>query len=150
MNNLTTPTITPEESLKLLRDTVRLCIGEFGYRPEHPFIRGCEYVLAATSPDNVAAHVAQQVLDGWQLVPKVPTEDQWGGLARDIVMWMDMGDKHTPRNLFKHLERLGADVPQWLRDEPEMKNLDHVPSKGCRAAIIYKAMLAAAQQGDGK
>lgn len=79
-------------------------------------------------------------------VPFVPTERQWGGLARDIMMWIDMypESKRTPRTLFKHLEMLGRDIPQWLRDEPEMKNLDHVPSKGTRAAIIYRAMVEAA------
>lgn len=72
-----------------------------------------------------------------------PTESMWGGLARDIMMWLDMhnGSDKTPRNLFTHLERLGRAAPQWLRDEPEMTNLDHVPSKGTRCAIIYKAML---------
>lgn len=76
-------------------------------------------------------------------VPLVPTEAQWGGLARDIMMWLDMceGARKTPRNLFQHLQDLGRDVPQWLREEPEMRNLDHVPSKGTRAAIIYRAMV---------
>lgn len=70
-----------------------------------------------------------------------PTEAMWGGLARDIMMWLDMGDK-TPRALFAHLERTGyrGKVPQWLRDEPEMKNLDHVPSKGTRCVLIWRAM----------
>jgi hypothetical protein len=79
-------------------------------------------------------------------VPWQPTEPMWSGLARDIMMWLDMhdGPGTTPRNLFLHLERLGREVPQWLRDEPEMKALDHVPSKGTRVTIIYKAMLSAA------
>lgn len=78
--------------------------------------------------------------DGFYTVPFEPTEDQWNGLARAIVAWMDMQPK-TPRALFKHLERSGYGVPKWLRDEPDMKNLDKVPPKGTRAAIIYKAML---------
>jgi len=77
------------------------------------------------------------------VVPHVPTEIMWGGLARQIILWMDMHPK-TPRALFDHLRRSGHDVPQWLRDEPEMQNLDHVPSKGTRAVLIYRAMLAAA------
>ncbi len=77
-----------------------------------------------------------------------PTEAQWGGLARQIIMWMDMQPK-TPRALFTHLERSGVDVPQWLRDEPEMQALDHVPSKGTRAAIVYRAMIDAALVGEG-
>lgn len=89
-----------------------------------------------------------QVPEGWQLVPKEPTEPQWGGLARDIVMWLEMhpGPEKTPRALFLHLERLGRQIPDWLRNEPEMQALDHVPSKGTRATVIYKAMLAAAPQ----
>jgi hypothetical protein len=76
-----------------------------------------------------------------------PTEAQWDGLARQIIMWMDMEPK-TPRALFKHLERSGYEIPQWLRDEPEMKNLDHVPSKGTRAVLVYRAMIDAALRGE--
>lgn len=88
------------------------------------------------------------------LVPLVPTEAQWGGLARAIMMWLDMSPK-TPRALFKHLERSGREIPQWLRDDAEMKALDHVPSKGTRCAIIYRAMLddhllASQTSGEGK
>lgn len=81
----------------------------------------------------------------YKLVPVEPTDEQWGGLARDIMHWLDMysGSK-TPRTLLEHLRRSGKAVPQWLLDEPEMKNLDHSMSKGTRCVIIYKAMLAAA------
>lgn len=79
-------------------------------------------------------------------VPFEPTENQWDGLARDIVRWMDMEPK-TPRALFKHLEKIGTEIPQWLRDEPDMKNLDKVPPKGTRAVIIYKAMLEGYTKG---
>jgi len=84
-----------------------------------------------------------------KLVPIAPTEERWGGLARDIVMWMDMyegGGKKTPRNLFEHLRLCGRQIPDWLKEEPEMKNLDSVPSKGTRATIIYMAMVKAAPQ----
>lgn len=81
----------------------------------------------------------------WKLVPVEPTEDQWGGLARKIVMAWDM-DCNTPRKLFDYLELACVEIPLWLRAEPEMQNLDHVPSKGTRAAIIYWAMLEAAPQ----
>ena len=79
-------------------------------------------------------------------VPREPTWAQWGGLARDIMMWLDMEPK-TPRRLFSYLDDIGTEIPQWLRDEPEMKNLDHVPSKGTRCVILYRAMLAAAPGG---
>lgn len=72
-----------------------------------------------------------------------PTEAQWDGLARQIIFWMDMGTR-TPRALFQHLERTGREIPRWLRDEPEMKHLDHVPSKGTRAVLVYRAMIDAA------
>ena len=86
---------------------------------------------------------AAQDTAGWVLVPIEPTEDQWGGLARDILMAFDMGSK-TPAKLLDHLEKVGREIPQWLRDEGEMKYVDHVISKGTRAVIIYRAMLAAA------
>jgi hypothetical protein len=111
------------------------------------FVQGVAKDALAAQPAAPESAAAPAARPGHVLVPIVPSEDQWGGLARDIVMWLDMceGMRKTPRNLFRHLEDLGRDVPQWLRDEPEMKNLDHVPSKGTRAAIIYRAMVEAAQ-----
>lgn len=79
----------------------------------------------------------------YQLVPKEPTQEQWGELARDIMMWMRFSQP-TPAKLFKHLDMLGREIPQWLRDEPEMKHLDHVVSKGTCCVIVYRAMLASA------
>lgn len=76
---------------------------------------------------------------------RTPSDAACVGLARDIMMWLDMEPK-TPRALFKHLERIGREIPQGLRDEPEMQSLDHVPSKATRCAIIWQAMLAAFQQ----
>jgi len=81
-----------------------------------------------------------------------PPESAWSGLARALMMAFDMESK-TPRQIFEHLRRTGQAIPQWLRDEPEMKHLDHVPSKGTRAVIIYRAMLeptvAAITQAEG-
>lgn len=82
----------------------------------------------------------------WKLVPEEPTEEQWGDLARDIMMWMDLNTRKTPQSLLDHLERAGRSVPQWLLDEPEMQHLDHSMSKGTRCVIIYKAMLATAKE----
>lgn len=82
--------------------------------------------------------------EGEVVAPVEPTEVQWNGLARAIMMWMDLfPGKKTPRNLFDHLTRSGQQIPQWLKDEPEMQALDHVPSKGTRCCIIYKAMIEA-------
>jgi hypothetical protein len=74
-----------------------------------------------------------------------PSDEMCVGLARDIMMWLDM-DPKTPRALFKHLERISREIPQWLRDEPEMQSLDHVPSKATRCAIIWQAMMTAFRQ----
>lgn len=87
------------------------------------------------------------VPEGMVLVPREPTEAQWSGLARSIMMWLDFDpSQKTPRYLFQYLEWSGVDIPEWLRKESEMQALDHVPSKGARCAIIYKAMLAAAKE----
>lgn len=87
--------------------------------------------------------------DEMKAVPWQPTEEQWGGLARAIMMWLDMGDK-TPRALFRHLKMSGEPIPDWLRNEPEMQALDHVPSKGTRCVLIYKAMLDAYKPGNSR
>ena len=76
-----------------------------------------------------------------------PSEAQWNGLARDLIMWHDMRNK-TPRALFDHLTMLRREIPDWLRNEPEMQALDHVPSKSTRAALIYRAMIAASPIGE--
>lgn len=94
------------------------------------------------TPEHVGAGPGEDMV----LAPWSPTQAQWGGLARAIMMALDMGCR-TPREIFKHLESTGKHIPQWLRDEPEMQALDHVPSKGTRCAIIYKAMLDAARPG---
>lgn len=78
------------------------------------------------------------VLDAMQ----EPSEAVWDGLPRDLIMWMDMEPK-TPRGLFRHLKLCRGKVPEWLTKEPEMGSLDHTVSKGSRAVLVYKAMLAA-------
>lgn len=84
--------------------------------------------------------------EGIVVVPEEPTEAQWNGLARAIMMWLDMNTRKTPRSLLDHLNRSGQTVPKWLLDEPEMEHLDHSMSKGTRCVIIYKAMLKAAKE----
>ena len=98
-----------------------------------------EYARAAIEADRQRRGEPE----GWKLVPVEPDDNQWGNLARDIIKAWDF-DMKRPRELFEFLEHSGTDIPQWLRDEPEMKNLDHMPSKGTRAVLIYKAMLEAA------
>lgn len=85
----------------------------------------------------------QQVPDGWQLVPKEPTEAMWSGLARDIVMAWRFNN-WTPAKMAEFMESTGHEVPEWLKKEPEMNNPDHTMSKGTCAVLLWKAMLAAA------
>lgn len=92
--------------------------------------------IAQTAPQTDQSGL---VPEGYALVPITPTEAQWGGLARDLMMWLDMSDK-TAQGLFKHLRMLGVEPPQWLRDEPEMHGAG-VPSKGTRVTLIYRAMI---------
>lgn len=73
-----------------------------------------------------------------RIAPWTPSNLAWGGIARDIVMWLDIYPERTPRSLLKHLDRVGAEIPMWLLDEPEMKSLDHALSKGTRAAALPK------------
>ena len=86
---------------------------------------------------------AQAVPEGWKLVPVEPTGEQWGGIARDIIFWLRSDSHQTPESLIEFLRNMGNEIPSWLTDEPEMKNANHVISKGTLAAIIYKAMLSA-------
>lgn len=78
----------------------------------------------------------------WRSVPVEPTEEQWGGLARDIVMWMRAYSDHSSDTLFKHLRLCGATIPEWLTKECDTGR--HTLPKGTVAAIIYKAMVEAA------
>lgn len=77
---------------------------------------------------------------GLVTVPREPTEAQWSGLARDVIMWMNAYDRHSSETLLKHLERSGAEIPDWLRKEADTG--PHSLPKGSIAAIIYKAMIA--------
>ena len=92
---------------------------------------------------------AQAVPEGWKLVPVEPTPDQFGGMARDIIQWLrftDSKDQHS-ESLVKWLKNMGNEIPAWFYSEPEVNHLSkHVISKGTIAAIIYKAMLAAAPE----
>ena len=78
--------------------------------------------------------------DKYTLVPKEPTPEMWGELARDIVMW-DRFPVHTGLQLHKHLKSIGREIPDWL--VKEIPPTDQTPPKGAVAACIYKAMLEA-------
>lgn len=100
---------------------------------------------AGQNADNIAADIralAARLPDGWVMVPREPTEAQWSGLARDVVLWMQAYQRHDSDSLLKHLDRSGTEIPAWLRKEADTGS--HSLPKGSIAAIIYKAMLAAA------
>ena len=92
---------------------------------------------------------AQAVPEGWMLVPVEPNQAQFGGMARDVIQWMrftESKNQHS-ESLVKWLKDMGNEIPAWLYSEPEINHLSkHVISKGTIAAIIYKAMLAAAPE----
>ena len=92
---------------------------------------------------------AQAVPEGWMLAPIEPTTDQFGGIARDVIQWMrftESKNQHS-ESLVKWLKDMGNEIPEWLYSESEINHLSkHVISKGTIAAIIYKAMLAAAPE----
>ena len=92
---------------------------------------------------------AQAVPEGFKVVPVEPTTEQFGGIARDIIQWMrftESKNQHS-ESLIKWLKDMGNEIPSWLMGENEINHLSkHVISKGTIAAIIYKAMLAAAPE----
>lgn len=91
----------------------------------------------------------QVVPEGWEPVPVEPTSDQFGGMARDIIQWMRFTESKNQHSdsLVKWLKDMGNEIPAWLYSESEINHLSkHVISKGTIAAIIYKAMLAAAPE----
>ncbi len=79
---------------------------------------------------------------GWVLVPVEPTEEQWSGFARDLMLAFDAGCK-SPRLLMQFLRRSGTDAPDWLLREIGDPGSDAVMAKGTRVVLIYRAMLAA-------
>ena len=89
------------------------------------------------------------VPEGFKVVPVEPTTEQFGGMARDVIQWMrftESKNQHS-ESLVKWLKDMGNEIPSWLMGENEINHLSkHVLSKGTIAAIIYKAMLAAAPE----
>lgn len=73
------------------------------------------------------------------LVPRIPTEPMWGGLARSIVMWQRMNPQGSGKSLHKHLDYSYGGVPSLVTKE--IPDTDHVPPKGSIAIIIYQAMI---------
>jgi hypothetical protein len=73
-------------------------------------------------------------------VPRDAPLSMWDGLPRHLMMWLSF-EHPTPRTLFAHMKALGYEIPAWMEEEGELKALDHVPSKGTRCVLIYRAMV---------
>ena len=105
----------------------------------------------ARTIEELQAATKAALPEGWKLVPVEPTTEQYGGLARDIIQWMRFtpsSNQHS-ESLIDWLKSMGNEIPNWLMGENEINHLSkHVLSKGTIAAIIYKAMLEAAPDGD--
>lgn len=88
---------------------------------------------------------APEPMQGWKWVPVEPTEAQWSGLARDLIFAFRASWKAD--EVLKFLSSIRDEpLPQWLLDAlPNASN--HTISKGTCAALVYKAMLAAAPVG---
>jgi len=82
--------------------------------------------------------------EGLCVVPAIPSEAMWGGLARDIVMWTRFA-RPTCASLLDHLRSVGRDIPEWLA--AECRHQDVVPPKGSVAVWVYRAMIEAAREG---
>lgn len=109
----------------------------------HP-LRGAVAAIDAYLLDSYGeAAIRALEAAGYRVVGPEPTEAQWGGLARAIVMWCQMTGPHTPVSLLQHLERTGETPPDWLLTDPEMLCLGAL-SKGTISAFVWRAMLAAA------
>ena len=103
----------------------------------------------ARTIEELQAATKSAATEGWKLVPVEPTTEQFGGMARDVIQWMrftESKNQHS-ESLVKWLKDMGNEIPEWLYSESEINHLSkHVISKGTIAAIIYKAMLAAAPE----
>jgi hypothetical protein len=97
-------------------------------------------VLRSTGRDSAMINAQGQRC---KIVPEVATEEMWGGVARDLVFWMDTsGGRPTGKTLRFHFKSAVGELPEWLAEE--IPDEDHVPSKGTRAAVIHKACVDAA------
>ena len=116
----------------------------------NPFVDGYNECLSDVIAMN-EEYANSTGSDGWKLVPVEPTTEQYGGLTRDIIQWMRFtpsNDQHS-QSLIEWLKNMGNEIPGWLMSENEINHLSkHVLSKGTIAAIIYKAMIEAAPDGD--
>ena len=105
-----------------------------------------KYSRLAT-PKEVAAAIRALFIppdaDGMVVVPREPTEAMWGNdLVRLLIRWCGE-TRPVPESLRFNLLHGYGPVPDWIEAEPEFQNKGHVVSKGTRATMIYRAMIAA-------
>lgn len=79
------------------------------------------------------------------LLTGVPPKEMWGGLARDIIFWLQADGAQRPSgaSLHRFLKRIGQVSPDWLLEE--IPDADPVPPKATIAVCVYRAMTEAAQ-----
>ena len=133
-----------EAMAKYFHDTYEALAPSFGYetRPDtkqfDPQSPNGRLMIA------VCQNVIERHMEGKVLVPREPSDKHMDGLARAIMLWMDMDERKTPKNLFKHLHNTGEEVPLWLSTLLFYGD-ENVMPKGMRCLLVYKAMIAAAQ-----
>jgi hypothetical protein len=127
-----------------LEEAARICDEQAaGWIPNtsaHALARRVEAELCAQKIRSLQKRsLVESVPQGYKVVPILPTEEQWNGLARMIVMWWGFGGRPTGYALYEHLKHAGVHAPVWL--QAEIHNDGSVPPKGTVAACIYRAML---------
>ena len=75
-----------------------------------------------------------------KLVPCNPTEEMWGGTARQLVKYMQMKDRYCPASLKKHFDRFIGEIPDWLNEEVQDWTSEHAFATADLGVFIYKAM----------
>ena len=75
-----------------------------------------------------------------KLLPETPTEDMWGGTARQLVKYMQMKDRYCPASLKKHFDLFVGEIPEWLNEEVNDWTSEHAFATADLGVFIYKAM----------
>ena len=78
--------------------------------------------------------------EGYKLMPCNPTEEMWGGTARQLVKYMQMKDRYCPASLKKHFDRFIGEIPDWLNEEVQDWTSEHAFATADLGVFIYKAM----------
>lgn len=97
------------------------------------------YDTAYKNLEQECYHALRTRVEGHIVAPIMPDEEMWGGLARDLVFWMQITPgAWTGTSLHKCLKRKGTPIPEWLAKE--IPDADSSPSKGTIVSCIYLAM----------